>query len=221
MSAEEKVLDIHPPHARIHSWQDFFLHLTTITIGLFIALSLEGMVEWFHHRHLVHQARTTIYKEMTDNRKLLADDLTSIKADEARIEADIKTLAGLRAGAKFEHASLQYHLDWSSFADSAWRTAEATGALNYMDYETAQTLSDIYGQQRIVAGRGLQVFDQQNRAIAPIYITSDPNLMSKDEIQLTLQRSADLLADLRALGQLLVQFDVQLTGELSAEAKQP
>lgn len=214
-------MDIHPPHARIHSWQDFFLHLTTITIGLFIALSLEGMVESFHHRHLVHQARTTIYKEMNDNRKLLADDLTSIKADEARIEADIKTLAGLRAAAKFEHASLQYHLDWSSFADSAWRTAEATGALNYMDYETAQTLSDIYGQQRIVAGRGLQVFDQQNRAIAPIYITSDPNLMSKDEIQLTLQRSADLLADLRALGQLLVQFDVQLAGELSAEAKQP
>jgi hypothetical protein len=217
----ETVLDVHPPHARIRSWQDFLLHLTTITIGLFIALSLESVVEWIHHRHLVHQARATIYKEMADNRKLLANDLTSIKEDEARIEADIKVLTGLRAGAKFEHTSLQYHVDWSSFADSAWRTAEATGALNYMEYETAQTLSDIYGQQGIVTSRGLQVFDQQNRAIAPIYITSDPNLMSKDEIQLTLQRSADLLADLRGLGQLLVQFDVQLAGELSAEAKPP
>jgi hypothetical protein len=55
-----------------------------------------------------------------------------IKEDEARIEGDIKVLTGLRAGAKFEHASLQYHVDWSSFADSAWRTAEATGALNYL-----------------------------------------------------------------------------------------
>jgi hypothetical protein len=178
------------------------------------------MVEWIHHRHLVHQARATIYKEMTDNRRLLADDLTSIKDDESRIAADIKLLTELRAGARFEHASLQYHVDWSSFADSAWRTAEATGALNYMDYETAQTLSEIYGQQHIVTSRGLQVFDLQNRAIAPIYITGDPNLMSKDEIQLTLQRSADLLADLRGLGQLLVQFDLQLAGELSAEAKQ-
>jgi hypothetical protein len=213
-------LDVHPPHERIRSWQDFFLHLTTITIGLFIALSLEGMVEWIHHRHLVHQARATIYKEMTDNRRLLADDLTSIKDDQARIEADITVLTGLRSGAKFEHTSLQYHVDWSSFADSAWRTAQATGALNYMDYETAQTLSEIYGQQQIVTSRGLQVFDLQNRAIAPIYITGDPNLMSKDEIQLTLQRSADLLADLRGLGQLLAQFDVQLAGELSAEAKQ-
>lgn len=216
----EIVLDIHPPHSRIRSWQDFLLHLITITIGLFIALSLEGMVEWIHHRHLVHQARDTIYKEMTDNRKLLAVDLTSIKDDEARIEADIKILTGVRAGAKFEHASLQYHVDWSSFADSAWRTAEATGALTYVDYQTAQTLSEIYGQQMIVTGRGLQVFDRQNRAIAPIYITGDPNLMSKDEIQLTLQRSADLLAELRALSQLLVQFDVQLARELSAESKQ-
>jgi hypothetical protein len=217
----ETVLDVHPPHERIRSWQDFFLHLATITIGLFIALSLEGMVEWIHHLHLVHQARVTIHKEMTENRKLLADDLTNIKDDEARIEADIKVLTGLRSGAKFEHSSLQYHVDWSSFADSAWRTAEATGALNYMDYEAAQSLSEIYGQQHIVTSRGLQVFDLQNRAIAPIYITGDPNLMSKDEIQLTLQRSADLLADLRGLGQLLVQFDVQLAGELSAEAKQP
>ena len=193
----------------------------TITIGLLIALSLEGMVEWIHHLNLVRQARATIYKEMTDNRRLLAEDLSSIKGDEARIEADIKLLTGLRAGARFEHASLQYHVDWSSFADSAWRTAEATGALNYMLYETAQTLSEIYGQQHIVTSRGLQVFDLQNRAIAPIYITGDPNLMSKDEIQLTLQRSADLLADLRGLGQLLVEFDAQLAGELSAEAKQP
>jgi hypothetical protein len=98
----ETVLDVHPPHARIRSWQDFLLHLTTITIGLFIALSLESMVEWMHHRHLVHQARATIYKEMTDNRKLLADDLNSIKEDEARIEADIKVLTGLRAGVKFQ-----------------------------------------------------------------------------------------------------------------------
>jgi hypothetical protein len=217
----ETVLDVHPPHARIRSWQDFFLHLTTITIGLFIALSLEGMVEWIHHRHLVHQARATIYKEMTDNRRLLAEDLTSIKEDRARIEADIKLLTGLRAGAKFEHgSSLQYHVDWSSFVDSAWRTAEATGALNYMDYETTQTLSGIYSQQHYLTERGQRVFDEQNRAIAPILITGDPNLMSKDEIQLTLQRSADLVADLRALGQLLEQFDARLGEELSAEAKQ-
>jgi hypothetical protein len=38
------VIDIHPPHQAAHSWRDIFVHLATITVGLFIALSLEGCV---------------------------------------------------------------------------------------------------------------------------------------------------------------------------------
>jgi hypothetical protein len=48
--------DIHPPHQAAHRWRDIFIHLATITVGLFIALSLEGCVEWQHHRHLVREA---------------------------------------------------------------------------------------------------------------------------------------------------------------------
>jgi hypothetical protein len=207
-------LDVHPPHEPVRSWQDFLLHLLTITIGLLIALSLEGLVEWFHHRHLVHEARATIYKEMADNRVLLASDLTSIKDDETRMEANIKKLAAIRGGEKFQHGSLEYHVDWSSFADSAWRTAGATGALNYMDYQSAQSFGELYGQQNIVSGSGLKIFDEQNRAVAALFISQDPNLATKEEIQLTLQRSADLLADLKALEQLLTQLDAQIVERL-------
>jgi hypothetical protein len=39
---EQRVIDdIHPPHQAAHSWRDIFVHLATITVGLFIALSLE------------------------------------------------------------------------------------------------------------------------------------------------------------------------------------
>jgi hypothetical protein len=41
------MLDVHSPHEPIIGWKDFLLHLFTITIGLLIALSLEGTVEWF------------------------------------------------------------------------------------------------------------------------------------------------------------------------------
>ena len=46
------MLDVHPPHEKVHGFKDFLLHILTITIGLLIALSLEGCVEWRHHRHL-------------------------------------------------------------------------------------------------------------------------------------------------------------------------
>ncbi len=212
-------MDVHPPHGRIHGWQDLLIHLVTITIGLLIALTLQGAVDSIHHRHLVREARASISREMTENHKLLAADLTRIQEDETRILADIKTLVALRSGGKLERGSLEYHVQWSSFDDSAWRAAETTGALNYMDYQTARALADIYAQQRLISSRGVQIFDAQSRAVSPVFITGDPNQMSKEETQLTLQRSADLLLDLRALERLLTQFDVQLSDELKKEAE--
>ena len=50
------MIDVHAPHNRMEGFKDFFLHLITITIGLLIALSLEGCVEWHHHRTLVREA---------------------------------------------------------------------------------------------------------------------------------------------------------------------
>lgn len=212
-------MDVHPPHGRIHRWQDFFIHLVTITIGLLIALSLEGAVGWMHRRHLVHEARASIGREMTENKRLLAIDLARIQQNETRILADIRTLLALRSDAKPEHPSLQYHGDFSSFSDSAWRAAETTGALTYMDYQTAQALADIYDQQRLISTLGLRVLRSQYRAIAPVLITGDLSLMSKEETQLTLQRTADLLVELRALEQLLTQFDAQLSGALKKDAQ--
>ena len=39
------MLDVHPPHEKMHGFKDFLLHLFTITIGLLIALGLEGYAE--------------------------------------------------------------------------------------------------------------------------------------------------------------------------------
>ena len=50
-------MDVQPPHQPVRGWKDFALHLLTITIGLFIALSLEAAVQSLHHRHLVRDAR--------------------------------------------------------------------------------------------------------------------------------------------------------------------
>ena len=52
------MLDVHPPHEKVHGFKDFLLHILTITIGLLIALSLEGCVEWRHHRHLVPRSKS-------------------------------------------------------------------------------------------------------------------------------------------------------------------
>ena len=64
---------------------------------------------------------------------------------------------------------------------------------------TAQTLADICDEQRVISDLALGILEAQSRAIAPAFITGDPAPMLKEEIQLTLQRTADLLMDLRSL----------------------
>lgn len=45
------MLDVHAPHETIRTWKGFVIHIATITIGLLIAIGLEQLVEYFHHRH--------------------------------------------------------------------------------------------------------------------------------------------------------------------------
>jgi hypothetical protein len=43
--------EVHAPHRSIHTWKDFLVHIAAIALGLLMALCLEKMVEYVHHRH--------------------------------------------------------------------------------------------------------------------------------------------------------------------------
>ena len=77
------MLDVHPPHEPLYNWRDFFVHLATITIGLLIALSLEGCVEWRHHRNLVREAEESLQREIRTNAGNLPGVLDDLGLDEA------------------------------------------------------------------------------------------------------------------------------------------
>jgi hypothetical protein len=61
------MLDVHPPHEPINTWKGFALHIATIVIGLFIAVTLEQTVEYIHHRHEVREAREALAAEHEEN----------------------------------------------------------------------------------------------------------------------------------------------------------
>jgi hypothetical protein len=106
---------------------------------------LEGVVEWAHHRSLVRVARADIRKELLKNHQDLAADLSSVRADQDRIGANIKLLVSLRSGKKIGngHASLDYTYSWRSFRNTAWKTAQSSGALVYLDFDSEQDLAGI------------------------------------------------------------------------------
>lgn len=208
-------MDVHPPHGGIHSWRDFLIHLATITIGLLIALGLEAIVEYFHHQHLVQEARADIREEMKANEDRLTSNLAAVKEDEDRVQNDIKLLLLLRTGKKVGPGSLDYTFHWSSFGDSAWKTAQTSNAVSYMDFKRAQDLADVYSLQAELSDRVVNTQWEHGLAAAPFFISGSPDSMTAAEIQLGLQRSADLLMNLHFIEQILTQLGAQYKAELA------
>jgi len=166
------MFDVHVLKQRIASLRDFALHILTITIGLLIALALEGLVEWRHHRNLVREAEASLRGEIAQNRQVMESIFKEIDAAQAKLDQDLRVLDRLRTEtatqAAAEHASIELTFHISGFNDVAWKTAQNTGALGYMPYDEAQTFSGIYDAQGEVYRIQQQVLDDVVQAGALI-----------------------------------------------------
>jgi hypothetical protein len=151
------LLDVHAPHESLHSWRDFFLHLTTITIGLLIALSLEGLVEWQHHRHLVHDAEASLHDEINNNATNITGALSVLHKREDALKHDVSVLKYVAANGQYpKDKDMSVDFSIVGFDSVAWKTAQSTGAFSYMPYDLAQDYSRIYMQQDLLSGEEQQ-----------------------------------------------------------------
>jgi uncharacterized protein (DUF1501 family) len=152
------MIDVHAPHERIHGYKDFLLHLLTITVGLLIALGLEGCVERWHNHELRLQAEASIRQEVRDNSDEMKQLHGFITEEELRLGKVLQYLHAREAGEKFNVAGLQLGFSIGSLSESSWRTAAATGALNQMDYSQVQTYAALYQLQERFDGLQDQTF---------------------------------------------------------------
>lgn len=144
------MLDVHPPHKPMHGAGEFFLHLFTITVGLLIAVGIEGVVTWHEHRKLAEDARASLTAEIRENEARLKTVLKDTVAGQDRLNKNLDSvdLVLLHPGGKLAHdMSLDISYSTTSLENTAWHTAEATHALDYMPYEEAQRFSSIYDAQ--------------------------------------------------------------------------
>jgi hypothetical protein len=208
------VLDVHPPHESIHGTRDFLLHLFTITVGLLIALSLEGLVEWQHHRHLVHEAEASLHAEIHGNSAGMADVLVGIHKQQASLVHDVEVLKAIIATGK---TPKEGHMDISfrivTFDNVSWKTAQSTGALSYMPYDLAKGYAGIYAQQE-----SLTASEQQ--AARDAVVSLGYFMDSKDsDPDPTPQQAETIIEKIQTLQGQLVLVDSFMQG-LDAQYKQ-
>ena len=144
-------MDVHAPHEPIHGWKDFLLHLFTITIGLLIAVGIEGCVELHREHKLVSDARATMREEIQHNSDTMKDAVASVEKQQVAMQKNIDTLTRILENPKdkeAQKASIDADFGTVGLHDTAWKTAQTTGALSFMPYAEAQRYSDVYGTQQ-------------------------------------------------------------------------
>ena len=185
-------MDVHPPSQPIHTVKDFLLHLLTITVGLFIALSLEAAVESLHHRHLVRDARQNLGREIAANYEQYAMNAKWVAENRVQLARNIELLRALRNGKRLDPANLGWHWHWDSFSGVAWRAARDNGAVSYMEPDLIASYSWIYLQQDYINSTAIGIVSEESKAGAALEAAVDPSNLSPSEIQTLLVKSAEI-----------------------------
>jgi hypothetical protein len=185
-------LDVHAPHEPIHGWKDFFLHLVTITVGLLIAVGIEGCVELHREHTLANEARATMREEIEYNSGQLNKAVVTLEKQRAGIENDIKALNRIRENPKDKDAQnvgIEASFSMVGLRDTAWKTAQATGALSFMPYAESERYSDVYGAQQEFLDQQKKILEDEAQFLGVVTKTNfGSNDTTPEQAEMALER---------------------------------
>jgi|SRR6185437_1387446 len=138
------MLDVHAPHARIHTWKDFFVHIATITIGLLIAIGLEQSVEYVHHLSQLQTARRELAAELDENRAIARRNDAEMILVLAKLKQDMALLHTARDAHKPVAGKLNYSWLFARPRDGVWQSVKQNGTLDLMPHAELEKYVYVY-----------------------------------------------------------------------------
>lgn len=160
------MLDIHSPEHSIRGWRDFFIHIATIVIGLLIAIGLEQLVEYVHHRHQLREARAAIHAELEVNTRLLDKILAATKTAKSAMEKNAAMLLAAAPKDSIPASALNYTWDIPYPRSNAWQDAKASGAVDFMAPGERAAADYIYGDGDLAETFAMAWLTSNNAALA-------------------------------------------------------
>jgi transposase len=177
------MIDVHAPEHRISGTRDFFVHLFTITIGLLIALGLENAAEAWHHRHQRDEAEETIQRELVYNKQHLIETEFVLQQETDNLTRAMAYLEARSAGRPGSGAGISLGYTMPHLRDASWKTANATGVVQYMPYEYVQRLSGAYDEQELLVEMQRDTLKSYLRLNSYIAANKDASSLSGDGVR--------------------------------------
>jgi hypothetical protein len=188
------MLDVHPPHAPTHTWKDFFIHIATIVVGLFIAVGLEQTVEYFHHEHQLHHFEEALRKESHENLDKTDSDVALlrevIRAEETNRASLLAAMAsGSHTPVRFVDLPLSASKSgrvWLAPTDAVWSGARDGNLLPSIPEERATNLARLNIVVTSLLEIQHQLFDQEYRVRASATLRGDVDNLTPEEREILL-----------------------------------
>lgn len=186
-------MDVHAPHHPIGGWKDFFVHLITISVGLLIAVGIEGCVELHREHKLVREARETMREEIQHNSDKMKEAVVTLDKQTETMKKNIATLSHIQENPKdkaAQDAQIDANFSIIGLRDTAWKTAQATGALSFMPYAEAQRYSDVYGTQKDFVDQQDKVLEDESQFFGVMAKTNfgHNGIITQEQANLALER---------------------------------
>ncbi|MDE1963376.1 MAG: hypothetical protein KGI42_05645 [Xanthomonadaceae bacterium] len=175
------MLDIHVPDHSTRTWRDFLIHIATIVIGLLIAIGLEQLVEYVHHRHQLYEARAAIHAEMEVNTRLLDRILAATQAAETDMQRNASMLLATSPADTTPTSALHYLWQIPYPQSNAWQDAKASGAVNFMAPGERAAADYIYGDGDLAERFAMAWLTSNNAAAAIARSAPTLNALTADD----------------------------------------
>ena len=210
------MLDVHPPHEKMHGFGDFLLHLLTITIGLLIALGLEGCVEHWKQRELKKDADTKLRQEIRDNVKEIALVHNANAREQANLKRVVDFLSARKKNQPYDISQIRLDFTMGGLQSASWKTAAATGALGFMEYDQVQRYAAVYQLQDKYSALQDQTIDEFLQLQSYVIYGFDPEKITPADAGSAELETRRTLVHLTAMDQvgtaLATEYDAVLKG---------
>jgi hypothetical protein len=186
------MLDIHPIHAPVHGWRDFFIHIATIVVGLCIAVGIQQTVEFVHNRYQLAELRQALRLERQDSYKTLTNETKFWRWTIAELQNNLMIFEYLKQHPGIPQEKLPGVLIWSTsndnFKSAVWDAAHQSGAIALLPRQEIEDDSILYwfftvqnqiqyeAARAIVAAERYNISDADPSHLSPAQIAAEIDL---------------------------------------------
>jgi hypothetical protein len=206
------MMEIHGPEGPTNSFKDFAIHIVIVTIGILIALGLEGVREAIYVRRVVRDARENFHVELVGNRRNLDRELKNDTETLAQLDQIIADLPKLRKDpVEFRKRVAIVYPSGYLFSSSRWESALSTGALGHMSVDEVNQYAEVNFLVHAYTNLESQANTdwQQLESFVSGHENPNPQEMNTGAEKLYLYR-----ADTRSLKQVAEEFSGSLNNAL-------